>query len=60
MTGARFLLAAAAVLLADGARADALTGPVTRQPLNPMAIAMFLGFVAITLAITVRAARSGT
>jgi len=60
MTGARVLLAAAAVLLADGARADALTGPVTRQPLNPMAIAMFLGFVAVTLAVTVRAARSGT
>ncbi|SFT29239.1 cation/acetate symporter ActP [Methylobacterium sp. yr668] len=60
MTGARHLLAAAAILVAGEARADALTGPVTRQPLNAMAIAMFLGFVAITLAITVRAARSGT
>ncbi|MHC2104354.1 cation/acetate symporter ActP [Methylobacterium sp. CM6246] len=60
MTGARFLPAAAAILLADVAHADALAGPVTRQPLNSMAIAMFLAFVAITLAITVRAARSGT
>ncbi len=60
MTGARFLPAAAAILLADVAHADALAGPVTRQPLNSMAIAMFLAFVAISLAITVRAARSGT
>lgn len=60
MTGVRFLLSAAAILVAGQARADALTGPVTRQPLNATAIAMFLGFVAVTLAITVRAARSGT
>lgn len=52
--------AAAAGLLAGSARADALTGPVTRQALNPMAIAMFMGFVALTLFITVRAARRGT
>lgn len=50
-----------ATALASGAAlADALAGPVTRQSLNPVAIIMFLGFVAITLGITFRAARRGT
>ncbi|WP_232629949.1 cation/acetate symporter ActP [Methylobacterium sp. Leaf118] len=60
MSRARIPLAAVGILLAGGAGAEALTGPVTRQPLNVTAIAMFLAFVAVTLAITVRAARKGT
>ncbi|WP_076729962.1 cation/acetate symporter ActP [Methylobacterium radiotolerans] len=60
MTRPVLTAAAAATLLVEPACADALTGPVTRQALNPMAIAMFLGFVAVTLVITVRAARRGT
>ncbi|MFE1599795.1 cation/acetate symporter ActP [Methylobacterium sp. ID0610] len=61
MSRLRLLAAAAAASLVTGAAsADALTGPVARQALNPMAIAMFLGFVAVTLVITVRAARRGT
>ena len=38
----------------------ALTGPTARQALNPMAIAMFLGFVGVSLGITFWAARRGT
>ncbi|HYI71490.1 MAG TPA: cation/acetate symporter ActP, partial [Skermanella sp.] len=69
MTGAfpvssRFPAAVFAVLgvaLAAGpAWADALTGPTTRQSLNPIAISMFLAFVAVTLGITFWAARRGT
>jgi cation/acetate symporter len=60
MTRLVLTAAAAATLLVGPACADALTGPVTRQALNPMAIAMFLGFVAVTLIITIRAARRGT
>lgn len=49
------------VLLSDPAAADALTSAVgTRQSLNTIAIAMFLGFVAVSLAITWWAARRGT
>lgn len=49
------------LLLSDPAAADALTSAVgTRQSLNTIAIAMFLGFVAVSLAITWWAARRGT
>lgn len=49
------------VLLSDPAAADALTSAAgTRQSLNTIAIAMFLGFVAVSLAITWWAARQGT
>jgi cation/acetate symporter len=55
------LFATAFALLSDPAAADALTSAVgTRQSLNATAIAMFLGFVAISLAITWWAARRGT
>lgn len=55
------LSATAFALLSDPAAADALTSTVgPRQPLNPIAIAMFLGFVGISLAITWWAARQGT
>ena len=55
------LLAGLGVVLAAGpAWADALTGPTTRQSLNPIAISMFLAFVAVTLGITFWAARRGT
>jgi cation/acetate symporter len=48
-------------LLSDPAAADALTSAVgTRQSLNTTAIALFLGFVAVSLAITWWAARRGT
>ena len=57
----RALPAATAVLLfATAAVADTLTGPTSRQALNPTAIAMFLAFVAISLGITFWAARRGT
>ena len=57
----RALPAATAVLLfATAAVADTLTGPTSRQALNPTAIAMFLAFVAISLGITFGAARRGT
>ena len=53
--------ATAFVLLSGPAAADALTSATgTRQPLNATAIAMFLGFVAISLGITWWAARRGT
>ncbi|WP_426426301.1 cation/acetate symporter ActP [Bradyrhizobium genosp. A] len=55
------LFATAFALLSDPAAADALTSAVgTRQSLNATAIAMFLGFVAVSLAITWWAARRGT
>ena len=42
------------------AHADAIAGAVTRQPVNPVAIAMFAAFVVVSLGITVWAARRGT
>ncbi|WP_334384068.1 MULTISPECIES: cation/acetate symporter ActP [unclassified Bradyrhizobium] len=55
------LFATVFTLLSDPAAADALTSaPGTRQSLNATAIAMFLGFVAVSLAITWWAARRGT
>lgn len=42
------------------ARADVITGPVTRQAVNPIAILMFAIFVAISLGITAWAAKRGT
>src|SRR5246127_1746404 len=55
------LFAIAFALPSDPAAADALTSAVeTRQSLNATAIAMFLGFVAVSLAITLWAARRGT
>ncbi len=50
----------ATFFLTNGAAADALTGPTSRQSLNPVAIAMFLSFVAVSLGITFWAARRGT
>ena len=47
-------------LVTSDAMADALAGPTSRQGLNPIAIAMFLGFVAISLAVTLWAAKRGT
>jgi len=47
-------------LVTSDAMADALTGPTARQGLNPIAIAMFLGFVALSLAVTLWAAKRGT
>jgi cation/acetate symporter len=47
-------------LVTSDAMADALTGPTSRQSLNPIAIAMFLGFVALSLAVTLWAAKRGT
>ncbi|UXN66644.1 cation/acetate symporter ActP (plasmid) [Phyllobacterium sp. A18/5-2] len=46
--------------IASDACADALTGDVTRQDINPLAIAMFLLFVLGSLCVTVWAARRGT
>jgi cation/acetate symporter len=55
------LFATAFALVSDPAAADALTSAVgIRQSLNATAIAMFLGFVAVSLAITWWAARRGT
>lgn len=49
-------------LIASGswAHADAVTGEVARQALNPLAIGMFLVFVLASLGVTVWAARRGT
>ena len=55
-----FVIAASAALFARDTYADTLTGSITRQPLNPIAIAMFFGFVALSLGITIWAARRGT
>jgi len=55
------LLATAFALLSEPAAADALTSAVgTKQSLNTTAIAMFLGFVAVSLGITWWTARRGT
>jgi cation/acetate symporter len=55
------LAAAALALFPVAAKADAIAaGAVARQAINPLAIAMFLGFVAVTLGITWWAARRGT
>jgi cation/acetate symporter len=55
------LLATAFALLSKPAAADALTSAAgMRESLNATAIAMFLGFVAISLSITWWAARRGT
>lgn len=50
----------AASLFPSLAWADALTGEVTRQRVNPLAIGMFLLFVAASLVLTFWAARRGT
>lgn len=49
-----------ALLLPSLACADALTGEVTRQQVNPLAIGMFLVFVLASLVLTFWAARRGT
>ncbi len=54
---ARNLLAAAALFLPLPALAAAIEGQTQRQPTNWTAIAMFAGFVALTLAITRWAAK---
>ena len=54
------MAAAALALPAASAFADTLTGPTSRQALNPTAIGMFLVFVGISLGITFWAARRGT
>lgn len=46
-----------ALVLANPVLADALTGPMEKQPLNLPAITMFVAFVALTLGITYWAAR---
>jgi hypothetical protein len=51
---------AVACLLTNEVHADAFTGPTSQQTLNPIAIAMFLSFVAVSLGITFWAARRGT
>ena len=56
----RLLFCLAALGLAAPAWADALTGPTERQAINPVAIAMFLAFVVVSLGITFWAARRGT
>ncbi|TPK75273.1 cation/acetate symporter ActP [Mesorhizobium sp. B2-4-17] len=50
----------AAALFPSLALADALTGEVTRQEVNPLAISLFLLFVVASLVLTVWAARRGT
>ncbi|NEU95460.1 sodium:solute symporter family transporter, partial [Bradyrhizobium uaiense] len=55
------LFATAFALVSNSAAADVLTGAVgARQSLNVTAIAMFLGFAAVSLAITWWAAGRGT
>ena len=55
----RRLVAAAPLLALSGAAhaADAISGPVEKQGLNITAVAIFFGFVLLTLYITYRAAR---
>jgi len=55
----RLLAAILALLLPASAHADAIAGPVTRQAINPIAIGMFAVFVAVSLGITIWAARRG-
>ena len=57
--GPWLLAACLSLLLPAVAHADAIGGPVTRQAINPIAIAMFVAFVAVSLGITVWAARRG-
>ncbi|EED34365.1 acetate permease [Luminiphilus syltensis NOR5-1B] len=52
------LLIAAGAHLPTMAAGGDISGEVVRQPVNPMAIGMFLVFVALTLAITWRASKS--
>lgn len=54
------LVVAALVGSSSAALADAITATAGRQALNPLAISMFLAFVAASLAITLWAARRGT
>jgi cation/acetate symporter len=58
----RLLVSSALTLfsLTTAAYADAISGPVAKQPVNPLAIGMFLLFVVASLAVTVWAARRGT
>ncbi len=61
MMARRYLYAATAFLLiTTSAAADAITGPVVKQAINPLAIGMFLMFVVASLGVTVWAARRGT
>ncbi len=61
MMARRYLYAATAFLLiTTTAAADAITGSVVKQPINPLAIGMFLLFVIASLGVTVWAARRGT
>lgn len=53
----RMLVVAAATLASSHVWADALTGEVTKQPLNIPAIVMFFLFVGFTLGITVWASK---
>ncbi|MGE7414441.1 cation/acetate symporter ActP [Methylobacterium tarhaniae] len=55
-----FFLVLPVLALAGPAAADALSGSTSRQALNPIAIGLFLVFVAVTLGITAKAARRGT
>jgi cation/acetate symporter len=57
---ARLFSALALAGFAPALWADALTGDVQRQPLNVSAIAMFVGFVALTLVITWWASKRNT
>ncbi|QUS38074.1 cation/acetate symporter ActP [Tardiphaga alba] len=56
--GLAFLIAA--TTSSCPAVADAVSGTVTRQPLNSTAILMFVAFVVVSLAVTWWAARRGT
>lgn len=59
-TTSRLTLICTYLLVPNLAFADALTGEVVRQGINPVAIGMFLLFVAASLVLTVWAARRGT
>jgi len=59
-TTSRLTLIGTFLLASNVAFADALTGEVVRQGINPVAIGMFLLFVAASLVLTVWAARRGT
>jgi cation/acetate symporter len=61
MMRALFCAAAmAAAVTTNPCFADAITGPATRQPVNPIAIGLFLTFVVVSLGITAWASRRGT
>ncbi|MFB6348476.1 cation acetate symporter [Moraxella sp. ZJ142] len=57
MTKAKWLAAAAALFAHNWAYADAISGEVTKQPLNIPAIVMFFVFVGFTLGITAWASK---